>query len=239
MNASRLRVTSGAIVGVFKRPERDRHGVSSPARESGTPASLLPMTSWGRSAARAVLPRAAVTALIIGIGLIAGSTTANASEYSKSDPHFDRLTMLRVAMAYNLSSGSTDLSFPANSQDACRIAGLGALTWVSNDHGPWAQAHKAAYDATIEPLLGDPYFACTWLSSDPANELVPGVSKVWGATMKPNFKRLRKGLRQANCKTVYKALDLYPTADMPADRIHRRVVVIMGGPCQKGHPPRS
>lgn len=171
--------------------------------------------------------------------MFAGPGTANASEYSKSAPHFDRLTMLRVAMAYNLTSGAMDLSFPATSKDACQIAGIGAMTWVVNDKSAWGQANEQAYKATVEPLLGGPHFACTWLSTDAANELIPGMSRVWGATMKPRFKRLRRGLRQANCKAAYKALDQYPSADLPVDRIHRKVVVIMGGPCQKGHPPRS
>lgn len=164
-----------------------------------------------------------------------GAGTANASEYSKSAPRFDRLMMLRVAMAYNLSRNTVDLSFPATSEEACRIAGLGALTHIGKDHPPWANGPDGGgYRASVEAALGTFQAPCIWMLSDAASAAVPGVARVWeGATMKPNFKRLRRGLRKANCRTVYKALDRYPSVDLPADRVHQKVVTVMTRPCKK------
>jgi hypothetical protein len=173
-----------------------------------------------------------ITAIAVAMGLLAGAATADASRYSHAAPSFDRITMLRVAMAYNLSRNAVDLRFPATSEDACIIAGVGALTFVGNDHGPWAAASEAL-EESVEATLGTRQAPCIWLHSEMANEVVPNVSRAWGATLKPNFKRLRRGLRRANCKAVYKALDRYPSVDLPADRLHHKVVVVMTRPCAR------
>ncbi len=186
--------------------------------------------------------------LAIGIGVISTPGTASASEYSKSAPHFDRLMMLRVAMAYNLSGKKYNLSFPATSKNACQIAGAGTVTFVGKDHLAWLNGPEdsSAYDESIQAVLGSgPHFFCTWLLSEAANEAVPGVAKVWeGATMKRNFQRLRKGLRRADCKAVDRALDRYPSVDLPPDRVRNKVVAVMTRPCTTNasrleRPPRS
>ncbi len=174
--------------------------------------------------------------IVLGVGLVVltAPSFATASKYSHSAARFDQIAMLRVAMAYNLSRNAVDLTFPARSEDACVIAGVGALTYVSKDHGPWADGPEGnAFEDSVEAVLGEPNSPCLWLHSEAASEAVSKISRAWNATLKPNFKRLRKGLRKANCGKVYKALDQYPAADLPADRIHNKVKVVMGRGCEK------
>jgi len=177
--------------------------------------------------------RSTVSALAVGVGLIGVPASALASAYSHSAPQFDEVTMLRVAMAYNLSNKVVDVSFPATNPEACNFAGLGAITFVGKDHNPWAVSEAgAAYRESVNAVLGQDHAFCGWLHSDAANAAVPGISRAWDATLKTNFKRLRKSLRKANCDGVYRALDRYPAADLPRDRIHRKVFVGMGRQCR-------
>lgn len=172
--------------------------------------------------------------LVAVVGVLVGSPRSNASQYSHSAPEFDRVAMLRVALAYNLSSNAVDLTFPADSDDACRIAGVGALTFVGKDHNPWVVGPDGeAFRDSVVALLGKPNWPCEWLSSEAANAAVLGIPRVWGATLKPDFRRLRTGLRGADCRLVFNALDRYPEAALPPDRIHRKVTVAMGRDCRK------
>ena len=175
---------------------------------------------------------------IIALGALAASVTpAGASQYGNLPPSFDGLAMLRVAYAYNVTK-AYDLSFPADSDEACEIAGVATMTFVSKDHGPWLNG--PGYDvmkASLDEALAanpDPHVRpCYWLQSESAADFFNGLPRVWMATLKPGFKHLRKALRRGGCKNITERLGNYPPVALPRDRLRSKIRAAAGGTCKR------
>lgn len=178
--------------------------------------------------------------LVAMTGFFGSSSIAQANSSNEAPPHFDGLTMLRVAQGYNLTK-AYDLSFPAKSDEACEIAGVGAQTFIALDHGAWANSPEgnallqSAYDEAWAANPGDSsYVQCYWLRFGSASDFFSGLHRVWPATLRVNFKHLRRAMRKGDCKEAVKRLRKYPRVDIPRRRLLRRVQVASGGSCIKG-----
>ena len=165
-----------------------------------------------------------------------GPHNALASKYGDAPPKFDQLTMLMVAKGYNSSrNGAPPLPFPSRSGEACKLAGVSALTFVVIDHSGWASGpgHPLLVDAHAEAVEADPENPhCYWLHSDFVAGFFSGLPRIWPATLKENFNRLRKGLRKRDCEQVINALGRYPTPEVSAAKIRQRISIGWDRPCR-------
>lgn len=202
-------------------------------------------TREGRQGESRLLTRIRSTAVasIVAVTITAalGSTTASAGPYEDSPPSFDGLLMLRVAEAYNLTK-AYDLGFPARSDEACQIAGVGAQTFVARDHIAWSLTPEGqnlfetsindARDATGNDGVVWP---CYWLRSGSAEaSFFPGLHRVWPATLRINFKHLRKAMKRGDCKEIKARMGRYPSpVGTSAKRIRKRVRLVAGGRCSR------
>lgn len=182
--------------------------------------------------------RSLAVGLLAAVALTASAGPASASPYSKSPPSFDGLAMLRVAYGYNIST-AYDLTYPDKSNQACEIAGVGTLSWVMGDHGVWANVKEnhdaldAVYKEALDVTGGGHFLPCYMLRSESLGKLVAGLPRVWPATLKQNFNRLRKALRKGDCEAAAARLEPYPRIALPAKRIRRVVKVSAGGSCKR------
>lgn len=178
-----------------------------------------------------------IGAVAVG-ALVLSASPAAAMPYNSTPPSFDGLTMLRVAYGYNVTK-AYDLKFPAKSDQACEIAGVGTMTWVSGDHGIWANvkenndALNAVYEEALDATGGGHFLPCYMLRSESLGKLVAGLPRVWPATLKQNFNKLRKALRKGNCETAIERLGRYPRIALPGKQIRRAVRVSAGGSCKR------
>lgn len=183
-------------------------------------------------------PGAAILAAM-AVLLVGAPGAARANPSNEAPPHFDGLTMLRVAQGYNLTK-AYDLTFPARSDEACEIAGVGVLTFIALDHGVWANGPEgnallqSAYDEARAANPGDPsYVPCYWLRFGSASDFFSGLHRVWPATLKLSFKRLRSAMQKGDCRVIIKRLRKYPRVDVPRKKLLRRVRVAAGGACSR------
>lgn len=180
-------------------------------------------------------------ATVVALGALAWfAPSAYAGPYEEAPPSFDEMTMLRVALAYNMTP-AYDLTFPARSDEACQIAGVGTIDHAGRDHIAWAttpEGHRLMEDSINEARLAtgnDPVaFPCYWIrQSSVDSTFFPGVRKVWPATLRPNFNKLRKAMQRGDCREIEKRIAKYPQAGISAKRLRKAVTFSAGGKCKR------
>ena len=181
----------------------------------------------------------AVTVLTIGV-LAASGGAASAQEGGESPtpPRFDAMIMLGVAQAYNLTP-AYDLTFPARSPEACEIAGVGTLS-IGMGHGYPQFVNSAEGHALIEGSVNeaqestgnDRSWPCYWLRSGSAKDWFADLHRVWPATLKQNFNKLRKAMNRGDCRKITKRMKKYPRPDRSAKAVRKRVEFAAGGHCR-------